>query len=75
MTATDSSHLGPDIHDANTAPTQHIDTMSDGTESSSVVAEFAQPAATSAPTTDRVSDAGQTGSEERPRATRVAEGA
>jgi signal transduction histidine kinase/phage shock protein PspC (stress-responsive transcriptional regulator) len=75
MTATDSSHLGPDIHDANTAPTQHIDTMSDGTESSSVVAEFAQPAATSAPTTDRVSGAGQTGSEERPRATRVAEGA
>jgi signal transduction histidine kinase/phage shock protein PspC (stress-responsive transcriptional regulator) len=75
MTATDSSHLGPDIDDSNTAPTQHIDTMSDGTESYSVVAESAQPAATSAPTTDRVPDADQAGSGERPRATRVAEGA
>src|SRR3954470_22970192 len=75
MTATDSSHLGPDIHDSATAPMQHIDTVSDGTESAAVVEESAQPATPSASVPDSVPEAGQAGSEERPRATRVAEGA
>jgi len=54
---------------------QHIDTVSDATESSAVVEEAAQPTAPSAPVPEGVSQTGQAGSEERPRATRVAEGA
>jgi hypothetical protein len=33
MTATDSSHLEPDIHDSETGPTQQTDTSGDASES------------------------------------------
>ena len=75
MTATDSSHLEPDIHDSDAGPTQQTDTSRDASESPVVSAESVPPAAASAAASNRESDSGEEASEERPRATRVAEGA
>ena len=45
MTATDSSHLEPDIHDSETGPTQQTDTSGDASELPIGNAESAHPAA------------------------------
>jgi signal transduction histidine kinase/phage shock protein PspC (stress-responsive transcriptional regulator) len=58
MTATDSSHLEPDMHDSEAVPTQQT-----------------QPTAAVPTATDGVPDSSPAESEDKPRATRVAEGA
>ncbi len=75
MTATDSSHLEPDIHDSETGPTQQTDTSGDTSELPIGNAESAPPAALPAAASTSESESGAEASEERPRATRVAEGA
>jgi len=79
MTATDSSHLEPDIHDSETGPTQQTDTSGDASGDASELpignAEAAPPAALPAAASTSESESGEEASEERPRATRVAEGA
>src|SRR6478735_2235172 len=75
MTATDSSHLEPDIHDSETGPTQQTDTSGDASELPIGNAESAPPAALPAAASTSESESGAEASEERPRATRVAEGA
>ena len=72
MTATDSSHLEPDIASA-TSPMQDA-TAVVGSESPSGPIEPAQPAAVSL-AKDGVSDFDQADSDDKPRATRVVEGA
>jgi signal transduction histidine kinase len=75
MTATDSSHLEPDIHDSETGPAQQTDTSGDASESLVGNAESASPTALPAAASTSESESGEEASEERPRATRVAEGA
>jgi len=75
MTATDSSHLEPDIHDSETGPTQQTDNSGDASESLAGNAESASPPALRAAASTSESESGEEASEERPRATRVAEGA
>ena len=73
MTATDSSHLEPDIASA-TSPIQDATAVVAGSESPSGPSEPAQPAAVSL-AKDGVSDFDQADSDDKPRATRVVEGA
>ena len=73
MTATDSSHLEPDIASA-TSPIQHETAVVAGSELPSGPSEPAQPAAVSL-AKDGVSDFDQADSDDKPRATRVVEGA
>ena len=73
MTATDSSHLEPDIASA-TSPIQHETAVVAGLELPSGPSEPAQPAAVSL-AKDGVSDFDQADSDDKPRATRVVEGA
>ena len=73
MTATDSSHLEPDIASA-TSPIQHETAVVAGSESPSGPSEPAQPAAVSLEK-DGESDFDQADSDDKPRATRVVEGA
>ena len=43
MTATDSSHLEPDMHDSEALATQHASAVRDGMESPAPTTESAQP--------------------------------
>ncbi|HJY43412.1 MAG TPA: PspC domain-containing protein [Propionibacteriaceae bacterium] len=74
MTATDSSHLEPDIAGSASPPTQDATAIADGPESASGPTEAAQPAAASL-ANDGASDSDQAAPEDKPRATRVVEGA
>src|SRR6187397_2054514 len=74
MTATDSSHLEPDTRHAETSRIQQASADAEAAESS--VANTKSAVATPAlPASRDVSDSDQAGAEQRPRATRVAEGA
>jgi len=75
MTTTDSGHLEPEIHDSEIKPSQRTNADSEAAESSVVSPESVQPAAVSRRGSDSISDADQAISDNRPRATRVAEGA
>jgi len=88
MTATDSSHIEPEIHDSETQPTQHADEAGgpgepsvSSTRSTESAAAMPLPAGVSgarhqpAPRTSVAQAVPEAVSEERPRATRVAEGA
>ena len=74
MTATDSSHLEPDLAGSATMPAQDATAIVDGSESPSGPSQPAQPAAVSL-AKDGVSDSDQAGPDDKPRATRVVEGA
>ena len=74
MTATDSSHLEPDLAGSATMPAQDATAIVDGSESPSGPSQLAQPAAVSL-AKDGVSDSDQAGPDDKPRATRVVEGA
>jgi signal transduction histidine kinase len=74
MTATDSSHLEPDIAGSATSPTQDASAIVDGSESFSGSIEPARPAAV-ALAKDGVSDSVEADPGDKPRATRVVEGA
>jgi signal transduction histidine kinase/phage shock protein PspC (stress-responsive transcriptional regulator) len=74
MTATDSSHLEPDIDGSATPPAPDANVIDDGSESVSRPTEPAQPTAASI-AKEGVSDSDHAGPEDKPRATRVAEGA
>jgi signal transduction histidine kinase len=74
MTATDSSHLEPDLAGSATMPPQDATAIVDGSESPSGPSQPAQPAAVSL-AKDGVSDSDQAGPDDKPRATRVVEGA
>ena len=74
MTATDSSHLEPDIAGSATSPTQDATAIVDGSESLSGSVEPARPAAV-ALAKDGVSDSVEADPGDKPRATRVVEGA
>ena len=74
MTATDSSHLEPDIRLSESGPTQPASPARDDMESPAASTEPGR--ATAAPIAkERVPDSGLADSEDKPRATRVAEGA
>jgi signal transduction histidine kinase/phage shock protein PspC (stress-responsive transcriptional regulator) len=75
MTATDSSHLEPDMHDSEAVATQHVSAIRDGMESPVPSTESGQPAAAIPTAKEGVPDTGLGGAEDKPRATRVAEGA
>ena len=70
MTATDSSQLEPDLHHPETGSTQHSTDAPHSPEPGAESMESAVPVKASPPEVDETSD-----SSERPRATRVAEGA
>src|SRR5215212_11787259 len=70
MTATDSSQLEPDLHHPETGPTQHAGDAPHSLEPSAESVELPVPVKASPPAVDEAPD-----SSERPRATRVAEGA
>ena len=74
MTATDSSHLEPDIAGSATSPTQDASAVVDGSESFSGSSEPAPPAAVSL-AKDGSSDSDEADPGDKPRATRVVEGA
>jgi signal transduction histidine kinase/phage shock protein PspC (stress-responsive transcriptional regulator) len=74
MTATDSSHLEPDIAGSEIAPTPDATAMVAGSGSPSGPRERAQPAAASL-AKDGVPDSDHAGPNDKPRATRVVEGA
>jgi signal transduction histidine kinase/phage shock protein PspC (stress-responsive transcriptional regulator) len=75
MTTTDSSHLEPDMHDSEAVATQHASSVRDGMEPPAPSTEPATPTA-AVPTANKgVPDSSPPGSEDKPRATRVAEGA
>ena len=75
MTATDSSHLEPDIaRFRDSACAADANAIDDGSESASRPIEPAQPTAALI-AKEGVSDSDHAGSEDKPRATRVAEGA
>ena len=75
MTATDSSHLEPDMHDSEAVATQHASPLHDGIESPAPTTESAQPTAAVPTAKEAVPDLSPGGPEDKPRATRVAEGA
>ena len=75
MTATDSSHLEPDMHDSEAVATQHASALRDGIESPAPTTESAQPTAAVPTAKKAVPDPSPGGQEDKPRATRVAEGA
>ena len=72
MTATDSSHLEPDIAGSATSPSQDAAAIVDGSPSDP--GEPAQPA-TGSLTKEGGSNSDQAGTDDKPRATRVVEGA
>jgi signal transduction histidine kinase len=74
MTATDSSHLEPDIAGSATSPVQDSTAIVDGSESHSGPSEPAHPTAVSL-AREGMSDSDQAGADDKPRATRVVEGA
>jgi signal transduction histidine kinase/phage shock protein PspC (stress-responsive transcriptional regulator) len=74
MTATDSSHLEPDIDRSASPPMQNADSIGDGSESASGPTESAR-AAEAFLAKEVPPDAGSAGPDDKPRATRVAEGA
>jgi signal transduction histidine kinase/phage shock protein PspC (stress-responsive transcriptional regulator) len=74
MTATDSSHLEPDIDRSASPPTESANSIGDGSESASGPIKSAQPPAALL-AKEQPPDSGATGPDDRPRATRVAEGA
>src|SRR4030095_11749915 len=69
MTATDSSHLEPDTHTSAATPMQDPNAIGDRSESSAGVTPPEQAAK------EGISAPGSAGPEDKPRATRVAEGA
>jgi signal transduction histidine kinase/phage shock protein PspC (stress-responsive transcriptional regulator) len=74
MTATDSSHLEPDIRHSESEPIQLASPVRDDMESPAITTESTSAAA--APIAkEGVPDSGPADSEDKPRATRVAEGA
>jgi signal transduction histidine kinase/phage shock protein PspC (stress-responsive transcriptional regulator) len=74
MTATDSSHLEPGVRHSESGPIQHASPVRDDMESPAATRESAP--ATAAPIVkESIADADLAGSEDKPRATRVAEGA
>lgn len=75
MTATDSSHLEPDLRPSESAPTQHPRPVHDDRESPAATTESVPATAASPIAKQAVPDAGPADSEDKPRATRVAEGA
>jgi signal transduction histidine kinase/phage shock protein PspC (stress-responsive transcriptional regulator) len=74
MTATDSSHLEPDIDRSESPPMQSASSIGDGSKSASGPAKSAQAAAALL-AKGEPPDSGAAGPDDRPRATRVAEGA
>ena len=75
MTATDSSHLEPDMHDSVTAPPQHGSAVGDGMGPSAPRTESAPATAALPIAKEGAPDSGPGDAEDKPRATRVAEGA
>jgi signal transduction histidine kinase/phage shock protein PspC (stress-responsive transcriptional regulator) len=75
MTATDSSHLEPDMHASEAVATQHASAVRDGMESPATTTEPVQPTVAVPPASEGVPDSSPPGSDDKPRATRVAEGA
>jgi signal transduction histidine kinase/phage shock protein PspC (stress-responsive transcriptional regulator) len=75
MTATDSSHLEPDIDRSATPPTQHANSIGDASESTPGPAEQPQPPAAALLAKEGALDSDHVGADDKPRATRVAEGA
>ena len=74
MTATDSSHLEPDIDRSASPPVESANSIGDGSESASGPIKSAQPPAALL-ARDEPSNSAAAGPDDRPRATRVAEGA
>jgi signal transduction histidine kinase/phage shock protein PspC (stress-responsive transcriptional regulator) len=74
MTATDSSHLEPDIDRSASPPMQRANAIGDDSGSASGPTKSAQPAAALL-AKEEPPDSGAAGPDARPRATRVAEGA
>ena len=74
MTATDSSHLEPDLDRSASPPMQNGNSIDDGSESASGPTEAAQAAAALL-AKEVPPDPGPAGPDDKPRATRVAEGA
>src|SRR5215216_8075371 len=74
MTATDSSHLEPDIDRSASPPMQNANSIGDGPESASGPAESAQAAAALL-AKEVPPDSSSAGADDKPRATRVVEGA
>ena len=75
MTATDSSHLEPDLRRSESGPTQHPSPFRDDIESPAASTELAPASAASPIVKGDVPDSSPAESEDKPRATRVAEGA
>ena len=75
MTATDSSHLEPDLRRSESGPTQHASPFRDDIESPAASTDLAPAAAASPIVKGDVPDSSPAESEDKPRATRVAEGA
>ena len=74
MTATDSSHLEPDLDRSASPPMQNANSIRDGSQSASGPTEAAQAAAALL-AKEVPPDPGPAGPDDKPRATRVAEGA
>ena len=74
MTATDSSHLEPDIDRSASPPVESANSIGDGSESASGPIKSAQPPAALL-AREEPSNSAAGGPDDRPRATRVAEGA
>jgi signal transduction histidine kinase/phage shock protein PspC (stress-responsive transcriptional regulator) len=74
MTATDSSHLEPDIDRSASPPMESANSIGDGSESASGPIKSAQPPAAFL-AKGEPPNSGAAGPDDRPRATRVAEGA
>ncbi len=75
MTATDSSQLEPDLHHPETGPTQHAGDAPPSPEPSAESVELPVPVKASPPAAGEAPDSRAPDFGERPRATRVAEGA
>ena len=75
MTATDSSHLEPDIDRSASPPVESANSIGDGSESASGPIKSAQPPAALLAREEPVELLLPGGPDDRPRATRVAEGA
>jgi signal transduction histidine kinase/phage shock protein PspC (stress-responsive transcriptional regulator) len=75
MTATDSSHLEPEVRHSESGLTQHGSPIADGVDSPAASTESVRPTAASPTTKADAKDSGSADSEDKPRATRVAEGA
>jgi signal transduction histidine kinase/phage shock protein PspC (stress-responsive transcriptional regulator) len=75
MTATDSSHLEPEVRHSESGLTHHGSPIADGVDSPAASTESAQPTAALPTMKEDAQDSGLADSEDKPRATRVAEGA